>query len=104
MSKWRRIARFYSIVAGDFVTWSSIQVARWLTSLGFRSEIARVFREENVSGDMLQDIDAQTLIDWKIQADFDRKSLLRAIKKLTSQSHPGAIADGMEGDMACFSF
>ena len=86
------------------MTWSSIQVALWLTTLGFRSEIVRVFREQNVTGDTLQDIDDETLMQFGLGSAFVRKSILTKIKALTSQSHPGAIADGMEGDMACFSF
>ncbi|KAG6907349.1 hypothetical protein DXG01_009233 [Tephrocybe rancida] len=80
----------------DFIrTWSDNHVARWLTDIKCGTHAA-TFKANDIRGDILLELDQQTLKEMGISSIGDRLRIVNAVKalRLRSSSRPPPVSSG----------
>ncbi|KAI9256935.1 hypothetical protein BY458DRAFT_588894 [Sporodiniella umbellata] len=67
--------------------WSSEQVALWITDIGFDASVADIFRDQEITGDILLELTVESLKELNIDTFGKRFKLHAAIKALRSESN-----------------
>eukprot|EP01135_Chromosphaera_perkinsii_P011009 Nk52_evm43s2309 gene=Nk52_evmTU43s2309 len=66
----------------NFATWSEEEVGAWLVTCGL-DEFVEVFQENNITGDILEEIDHDMLKEMDVKSLGKRAKILKSIRKLT---------------------
>jgi hypothetical protein len=66
--------------------WNSEQVAIWLTEVGFDSNLADIFKDQEITGDILLELTADSLKELQIDTFGKRFKIQNAITALKNES------------------
>ena len=90
--------------AGNYLDWNHEDILEWILSLDngifvqYQSELTRVLKEENVSGDDLSIVDMDDLKRWGVKQFKHLKLLSKRIKELTNIQGVNKWVDANKSD------